>query len=44
MLKGFDGWNIPTGYYSAWCDDCGCESLRRLDADGCLVCAGETLV
>jgi hypothetical protein len=39
-----DPQNIPIGFYSAWCDDCGCESLRKLGAFGCLVCDEQTLV
>jgi hypothetical protein len=43
-MRVFDGWNVPAGFYVAWCDVCGCESLRKLGDEGCLVCAGETIV
>jgi hypothetical protein len=35
---------IPIGFYSAWCDVCGCESLRKLGNGSCLVCDEQTLV
>ena len=36
--------NIPVGFYSAWCDVCGCESLRKLGDGLCLVCNEQTVV